>query len=95
MLHEWFRPRENGYPNLGDYESCKKCGVIRQANGSSDSRECRGVVRILPRTNDLASSKFRCAVCDQPFDTREEFDRHRTEARHGYSMSSAQPKEGE
>lgn len=49
LLHEWFVAGDE-YPGLSkDYQSCRRCGVVRQANGSTDAKQCRGVVHIRPR----------------------------------------------
>lgn len=48
LQHEWFNPHRNGYPGLGDYESCRRCGAVKnERNG--DKAECRGRVRVGPR----------------------------------------------
>jgi hypothetical protein len=43
--HDWFKPSENGYPHLGPWESCRKCGVVKN-DRNKDALRCRGVVRI-------------------------------------------------
>jgi hypothetical protein len=46
--HDWFKPAENGYPNLGDYESCRLCGILKNAK-NADATTCRGLVRVTLR----------------------------------------------
>lgn len=44
-FHVWFNPHRNGYPRLGDYESCRKCGVVKNER-NAEAKTCRGIVRV-------------------------------------------------
>lgn len=46
----WFYPQDEGYlMNLPRYESCRKCGRVRSADGSSDMKACLGLVKVVLR----------------------------------------------
>ena len=47
--HNWFNPSKAGYPNLGDYESCRDCGLVKNVR-SADAATCRGRVRVTLRS---------------------------------------------
>jgi hypothetical protein len=46
--HVWINPRDLGYMNLGDYESCRDCGVVKNER-NVDARTCRGIVQVTLR----------------------------------------------
>lgn len=48
MKHEWWNAHRNGYPNLGDYDSCRKCGVVKN-DKNVDKDTCRGIVKVCLR----------------------------------------------
>ena len=54
--HDWFFPHENGYPNLGPWESCRNCGVVKNAQ-NADSETCRGIVKVEPRKERAAAGE--------------------------------------
>lgn len=46
--HTWVKPRAIGYYNLGDYDSCLECGVVKNTNNAV-GLTCRGRVEITLR----------------------------------------------
>lgn len=46
--HVWINPRDLGYMSLGDYESCRDCGKVKNAH-NVDAETCPGVVRVTLR----------------------------------------------
>lgn len=50
LKHDWFFPHLNGYPNLGPYESCRRCGVVKPRDAAkAKAATCRGVVKVTLR----------------------------------------------
>lgn len=50
MTHDWFKP------DFLDYECCRKCGIVKRADGKN--KECRGIVRVEMRSQlDQVSAK--------------------------------------
>jgi hypothetical protein len=48
LKHDWINPRVLGYTNLGDFESCRKCGVVRN-DKIENVPNCPGIVKIALR----------------------------------------------
>jgi hypothetical protein len=48
LKHDWFFPHLSGYPNLGPYESCRLCGIVKNRK-NVDATTCRGLVRVTLR----------------------------------------------
>lgn len=48
LRHDWFLPSDAGYTSIGDYESCRRCGVVRSERNAA-LENCNGVVRIALR----------------------------------------------
>lgn len=46
-LHEWTTDDKT------DYEWCRKCLLVRQANGSNDKKPCKGPARVGMRSDDV------------------------------------------
>lgn len=61
MTHEWF---DCGM--LNGVLSCRKCGVVRQRDGSNENKPCRGHVRVGPRVTET------CPVCGDVNDADKE-----------------------
>ena len=58
-LHDWFDPHGAGYRNLRPgLISCRRCGTVRARDGSSDTKPCRGPVRMGLRAEPAASLPF-------------------------------------
>lgn len=50
LKHDWFFPHLNGYPDLGPYESCRRCGVVKPRDAvKAEAATCRGVVKVALR----------------------------------------------
>lgn len=50
LKHDWFLPSENDYPNLGPYESCRRCGVVKPRDAAkAEAATCRGQVKVTLR----------------------------------------------
>lgn len=49
--HTWINPRALGYSSLGDYESCRECGVVKGFH-NVDALTCKGVVHVALRATD-------------------------------------------